>query len=117
MSKTFGLTWPDRRLNPNARVHWALKARIVKAEKLTAALQAKVAGLGHGMYESPHVEIVFCPPDRRRRDLDNCLASCKAMLDGIAEAIGVDDSLWRISMEWGPVHPGGCVIVTVRESD
>jgi crossover junction endodeoxyribonuclease RusA len=32
------------------------------------------------------------PKDKRHRDYDNLLAASKSMLDGIAHALGVDDS-------------------------
>ncbi len=36
------------------------------------------------------VEIILCPPDRRRRDIDNCL---KALLDSLTHAgVWEDDS-------------------------
>ena len=38
------------------------------------------------------VSMVFYPPDGRRRDVSNLHAAMKAALDGIAEAMGVDDS-------------------------
>ena len=37
--------------------------------------------------------ITFYCPDRRRRDIDNLLASLKPSLDGIAQATGIDDSV------------------------
>jgi len=36
--------------------------------------------------------ITFIQPDRRARDRDNLLAACKPMLDGVADALGVNDS-------------------------
>jgi crossover junction endodeoxyribonuclease RusA len=45
------------------------------------------------------VHLHFVPPDRRRRDLDNLIASMKAGLDGLADALGVDDSRWKLSAE------------------
>lgn len=61
------------------------------------------------------VSLTFHPPDARRRDLDNCLASCKAQIDGIADALGVNDSLWQIRLSMGePLRPHGEVVVTVE---
>lgn len=56
----------------------------------------------------------FLPPDRRRRDMDNLLASCKGLLDGIADALGVDDSRFAITLALTsePVKFGG-VRVTI----
>ena len=34
-------------------------------------------------------------PDRRHRDLDNLLAASKPIIDGMAQALGVDDSRFK----------------------
>lgn len=103
--------WPPRILSPNSRGHWAVKAQAFKAAKALAFYATK---------ESKHPValrfiLVFCPPDYRRRDADNLIASCKAYLDGMAAAWGVDDSLFRWSFDFGPVIPGGRVIVEAVE--
>ena len=41
------------------------------------------------------VSIVFVAPDKRNRDLDNCLAAAKPQIDGIADALGVNDKRFR----------------------
>jgi crossover junction endodeoxyribonuclease RusA len=54
------------------------------------------------------------PPDKRRRDWDNIVASLKSGLDGIADALGVDDSRFRLSIEMIPeVVKGGRVDVVI----
>jgi len=56
----------------------------------------------------------FCPPDKRARDLDNVLAAMKAGNDGLVDAMGIDDSRWGLSVQWGEVVKGGEVRVTVE---
>jgi hypothetical protein len=41
------------------------------------------------------------------------LASIKSGLDGIASAIGVDDSKWEIKISRGDIIKGGAVVVEV----
>ena len=106
------LPWPPSELSPNARVHWAKKARIAKDYRRWAHLLACGAKAPVGL-ETAKVSITFNPPDRRARDLDNMLASMKSGLDGIAAAIGVDDSKWAIKIEKGQPVKGGAVIVQV----
>jgi len=53
------------------------------------ALESKLkAPKGDGKIE---IEITFYPPDKRHRDADNMVASIKAGLDGIADALRVND--------------------------
>jgi crossover junction endodeoxyribonuclease RusA len=47
--------------------------------------------------------------------MDNMLASMKSGLDGLADAMGVDDSRWKISMEVSDPKKGGCVLVQIME--
>jgi len=109
------LPWPDRMLSPNARVHWSQKAKVVRAARNAAwalSLEAKVPRMS--VSARPRVEIEFCPPDRRRRDTDNCIASAKASMDGLADALGVDDSRFISTYRMADPVKGGAVIVTVR---
>lgn len=58
------------------------------------------------------VHVIACPPDRRRRDLDNLQ---KALLDALQHGGAyIDDSqIDRLEVERGPVVAGGKVIVTI----
>jgi len=113
---TITLPWHDRKLSPNARVHHFVLARAKKKAKSDANILAFLAyrEIGRPQLIAPiTVSITFHPPDNRRRDLDNMLASNKAALDGIAAAIGVDDSLWRLSLSRGDVVKSGKVVVQI----
>jgi hypothetical protein len=63
----------------------------------------------HGL----QVDLTFIEPDRRPRDIDNLLASCKGLLDGIADALGVDDRCFRLSMSREGTARGGIVRVRI----
>lgn len=62
------------------------------------------------------VHVIACPPDRRRRDIDNLM---KALLDAMQHggAYRDDSQIDRIEIERGPVVPGGKVIVTIAERE
>ena len=61
-------------------------------------------------YENIH--IVFYPPDKRHRDLDNMLASVKYGIDGIAEAWGINDRVFnRILLEMNAPVKNGMVYI------
>ena len=64
--------------------------------------------------ETLHIALTFHPPDKRKRDWDNLIAQMKSGLDGLADALKVDDSKWRISIEVSP-EIGGMVKVKVSE--
>jgi len=95
---TVTLSLPPKALSPNARAHWAAKAKAVQAYRGEAKLLARVAiseaGLDvpAGWGDEIMVRATFWFRVERRRDRDNAQASLKSALDGIAEAMGVDDS-------------------------
>ena len=116
----FRLPWPSARLSPNARLHWAQKAKAVKAARKEARLsvlhqvyaadRAKTAG------QRLRVSLEFIPKTAARRDLDNLIASCKGALDGIADALAVDDSRFELSARIGPKCPEGAYVSVTVES-
>lgn len=59
------------------------------------------------------VRVTVCPPDNRRRDLDNVQ---KALLDALAKggAYRDDSQIDRLVVERGPVTPGGKVLVVIE---
>lgn len=87
------LSWPSRDLHPNSRVHWARRAKAAKAARREAATLAVASGWRGQQWPEGrlHVWIDAYPPDRRRRDTDGMLSSLKATMDGISDAIGIDD--------------------------
>ncbi len=105
------LGWPARELSPNARVD----RRIATSARQTAKMEAwaELKRIRAQISANAHIEIVFHPPDQRRRDLDNLLASLKSHLDGLALAADVDDSGWSFTIRKGTPVAGGCVIVDV----
>lgn len=63
------------------------------------------------------IELVYCPPDRRARDTDNMVASSKGIIDGIASAIGIDDSQFDFLVSRGEPCKGGEVVVTIGAAE
>lgn len=88
------LPWPSRDLHPNSRVHWSKRSRAAKDARAMSMLFALASGWKPGAVptEGPlHLWIDGYPTDRRRRDADGLLSSLKSALDGISDALGVDD--------------------------
>lgn len=107
------LPFPPRTLHPNARPHWAALRKAAKAYRNDAFYAALAAGVGKIDAEEVSVFIVFHPPNRRKHDLDGMLSAIKSGLDGIADAIGVDDSKWKITIEKSQPEKGGKVSVAI----
>jgi crossover junction endodeoxyribonuclease RusA len=108
------LPWPPKMLSPNSRASWRAKIR-PKAEYKTACYWlAFAAGVKPNVIHGGplDVQIEFIPPDRRPRDVDNMLSSCKAAIDGVAQAMGIDDKHWRITISKSDII-GGIVRMTV----
>ena len=84
------LPWPDRLLSPNARPHWAVKARASKKAREIGFYAVKEAAAVVNWDGIVHAAITFYPPDRRGRDDDNLIANFKAYRDGIADALNID---------------------------
>lgn len=96
---TLTLPWPPRELSPNVRQHWSKLAQAKRRYRAACYLAAKSQGARELDAEQLAVRMRFVPPDRRARDLDNLIASMKAGLDGLADAIGVDDSCFTLAAE------------------
>jgi len=83
---------PNKLLHPNSRTHWMKKHTAVRQARGWAI----VAGRGQALLLNPIVAVVPLSRDKRRRDLDNILASCKATIDGLTDAgWWVDDHMVR----------------------
>ena len=118
----FALPWPNPTLSPNARPHWAVKAKLTKGARHTGkyvALEAMAKDPASVMellrQGRVRVSMEFMPPDRRRRDLDNLIASTKAVRDGIADALAMDDSRFQLAATISdtPVNRGQ-IMVTIE---
>lgn len=108
------LPWLDKVLSPNSRVHWAYRARRVRAARDLAGWGTK-AIIPHWRHnEGARLSVTFFPPDRRRRDDDNAIGAFKAYRDGIADALGIDDHKFKCSYAFGEVVKGGSVRVEIR---
>jgi hypothetical protein len=64
---------------------------------------------------TPRLTVTIHPPDKRRRDFSNTIAALKAHIDGISDALAVDDSKFRISWPDSFAEPvkGGKIIITI----
>jgi crossover junction endodeoxyribonuclease RusA len=114
LTQTFELPFPPsvnhywRRVGPRTLIsRGGRRYRDAVARVLAARGAASLAG-------RLSVHVIACPPDRRRRDLDNLQ---KALLDAMQHggAYMDDSQIDRLEVERGPVVLGGKVIVVLRE--
>jgi crossover junction endodeoxyribonuclease RusA len=111
------LPWPNKVLSPNSRAHWAVRSNAVgKARHNAFCLVLEQIGRREVEWPRPHLSWEFCPPSRRRYDVDNLIAQHKAAQDGIADALGIDDSRFVSTYQLGSPVKGGAVHVTIRKA-
>ncbi len=91
------LPLPPRELSPNARPHWAVKARAVRRYREAAYLSSLAERPVHPL-PLARVTSRFFFRTRRRRDRDNLLASLKPAFDGIADAKVITNDAGMIHM-------------------
>ena len=110
------MSWPPKELSPNARVHWAKKSKAAKAYRAEAFYKTKQAlDEWHAFAGAYKFNVKFYPPDKRRRDDDNLIAQLKPARDGIADALGIDDSQFTIGQPKISDELGGIVEIIVEE--
>ena len=107
------LPWPAPCMWPNSRVDRRKSSGTRKAYRADGAKATWAAGFRKLGWDTAHLRITFHPPTRGARDLDNMLAAIKSGLDGISDAIGIDDSRWSMTIQRGDVVKGGAVHVAL----
>lgn len=101
------LPWPPKALSANSRKQHRYTTSERKAYKNDCWIATKEA-----KFRATHLDITFHPPCGRRRDLDNMLSSIKYGLDGVACAMGVDDSVFTFTIRKGePFRPHGQIVI------
>lgn len=102
LHQSLGIFIPGRAPTPNVRRHWRSIARDNETWKASAQTIAAEAvrdwegrrGLKWRPVFHASVAVTFSLPDKRNRDIDNLIASCKPLLDGIVAAgVIADDSV------------------------
>jgi len=113
------LSYPHKDLMPNRKngSHWAKTIDVKKSaikEAFTIAFNASRTCKQLRTGTLP-LNIIFMQSDKRKRDLDNLLAASKPAIDGIAQALGIDDKQFEpitIMRGYGDVSK---MIVTISE--
>lgn len=116
------LSFPAPELMQNRREgrhwHYAHEAKVAQRQEAYLLTRQAITQSGFELRPGARYRVVmtFHPPDNRRRDVSNLHAAMKAALDGIADAMGIDDSAFvEHGQRLGELHYGGCVAVRVSE--
>lgn len=93
------------RSEANLREHWAKRARRVKKQRNAARMLVRAA-ITSRPSGNLTVRLVRIAP--RKLDSDNLASSLKAVRDGVADALGIDDGDERIRWQYaqGKGRPG-----------
>ena len=119
---------PDADLSANARSHWAVKARKVKALREFAGWQARENAPPEPISGPVMVRVsIGWPKGRKRQDPTNVEHCLKAVIDGLTDAgFWADDRLVTIARpivqrtwgEWGDAagwqYPGGVISLEIE---
>lgn len=111
--QTIELPWPPASLSGHNTGHWRSKSSIVAKHREWARLaahslaSARVNGAG-----DIEIVVTFVPPNRRG-DRINFPNRMKPYFDGIADALGVNDSRFLPTFIFADPQPGGKVLVTL----
>ena len=106
------LPFPPSSLSGHNKGHWRAKSGIVAKHRewaRRATLAAKVAAPETG---DIRLIVTFYPPNRRG-DRINFPNRCKPLFDGIADALGVNDSRFVPAYYFAEPVKGGRVVVEV----
>ena len=112
------LPFPDATMFPNRKNgrFWAATNKIKELQKDEAYWLTKKAGKFVEPEGNIPLSLLFLTPDKRHRDTDNMLAAAKHILDGMAEALGVNDKRFKpLLVDWA--HGGdkiGSLVVAVN---
>lgn len=110
---TITLPYPPSGLSPNARLFWAAKRRTARSYELDC--DTRLCKWRATLKGATQFRFTFAPPDKKRRDVDNVIASMKGCIDVLSRYSGIDDSKFKIDWprEFHPPVKNGAVYVEV----
>lgn len=83
-------------LNPNARVHWSVKARVKRNDRERTYVACLAAGMAGLELANAYVTVRLRFRTGTRRDSDNMTGLIKGVLDGLVDAKVIGDDAPRV---------------------
>lgn len=110
------LPFPDKSLWPNGRPgHWAVVRRAFKKHKEWALYGVLEHNIRCPSGEAVEWSVIVHPKTKHPIDRDNALASLKAYQDGMAAALGMNDSWFGTpELTFGEPIKGGCIVIRLH---
>lgn len=94
-----------RPLTLNDRMHWRVKAELVRIIRNSVAWQAKQQRIGALKHAT--IQLHYAPGRGGKHDADNLVATSKPAVDGLRDAgVIVDDSTEHVTQLMPTIHPG-----------
>lgn len=89
---------PNKKLSPNARLCWRGAMKVKKDTRLDAYIRTRnaIANTEGGEDFKPTGYKLIWYFKGTPADADNCLANCKAVIDGAASAFGINDRFLEV---------------------
>ena len=102
----------------NIRVHWAVRAKRVKAQRLAVSM---VLGSRRSLIDRPPYVVTLCRvAPSKGLDTDNLCSSLKASRDAVAAILGIDDGdariTWRYAQRRGKPKEYAVEILILHDS-
>lgn len=115
------LPWPNTVLWPNVsrKTHWSKRGAVAREARAYAKyVTLELSARDRKLYKrvAYHLIVRVYPATARKFDLDGCLSACKPLLDGVCDALGIDDfSFNPITIFREPKEKEGRIVVEIRE--
>lgn len=111
------LPWPPSKLSPNMRQHWAVTANAKKKYRRECEIitRAQIGPIRIVFPNRIKLSLTFYRPTLRSYDRDNLLARMKSGIDGMCDALKIDDEIFDPVVVSVAEEKGNFVLVQIGE--
>ena len=107
--------WYPAQVKPNWSGHYMTKAKYKAIYRQVCKEQTlKAMETQENTNDYTEMTFVFSKPNKRNFDLDNCLSSAKSLVDGMADALGINDKCFKVIHISFAEQIGGFITVELK---